>query len=109
MSLSSSDLSGRLKEYLINVDINDCIGLTLTLKQQIQNQKLDHISANQNLRHFLNLLNTRCFGNSFKRFGKTLDRSIEESDLINDYYNCLIECDDNQSSCKRICREVLRE
>ena len=46
---------------------------------------------------------------SFKRFGKTLDRSIEESNLINDYYNCLIECDDNQSSCKRICREVLRE
>ena len=46
---------------------------------------------------------------SFKSFGKTLDMSMEESDLINDYYNCLIECDDNQSSCKRICREVLRE
>ena len=46
---------------------------------------------------------------SFKSFGKTLGASMEESDLINDYYNCLIECDDNQSSCKRICREVLRE
>jgi len=46
---------------------------------------------------------------SFKSFGKTLNINMEESDLINDYYNCLIECDDNQSSCKRICREVLRE
>ena len=35
---------------------------------------------------------------SFKRFGKTLDRSIEESDLINDYYNCLIECDDKRGA-----------
>jgi len=46
---------------------------------------------------------------SFQNLGKTLDKTAEESNLINDYYNCLIECDDNQSSCKRICREVLRE
>ena len=38
---------------------------------------------------------------------KTLEKSIDESDLINDYYNCLIECDDTQSSCKRVCREIL--
>jgi hypothetical protein len=34
---------------------------------------------------------------------------MEESDAINDYYNCLIECDDDQATCKRICREVLKE
>ena len=72
MTLLSNEVKMGIKKYLINVDINDCIGLTLTLKQQIQNQKLDHISANQNLRHFLNLLNTKCFGNGFKRFGKRL-------------------------------------
>ena len=44
---------------------------------------------------------------SFMRLEKTLDRSIEEADLINDYYNCLIECDDDQGSCKRICRRIL--
>ena len=42
------------------------------------------------------------------RMEKTLDRSMEESDLINDYYDCLIECDDNQSVCKRICRRILQ-
>ena len=29
--------------------------------------------------------------------------------IINDYYDCLIECDDRQATCKRICREVLRD
>ena len=46
---------------------------------------------------------------SFKRLNKTLDRSMEEADVINDYYDCLIECDDDQATCKRICREVLKE
>ena len=45
---------------------------------------------------------------SVMRLENTLDRSMEESDLINDYYNCLIECDDDQSTCKRICRRILR-
>ena len=31
-----------------------------------------------------------------------------EDQKINDYYECLIECDDtHQASCKRICKEVL--
>ena len=31
----------------------------------------------------------------------------EDNDLITDYYECLVECDDRQSECKRICKEVL--
>jgi len=46
---------------------------------------------------------------SFLRLTKTLDRSIEETDIIDDYYDCLIECDDHQSICKKVCREVLRD
>ena len=29
------------------------------------------------------------------------------NDLIEEYYECLIECDEDQSTCKRICKEVL--
>ena len=29
-----------------------------------------------------------------------------DNDVIADYYECLIECDDSQSVCKRICKEV---
>ena len=31
----------------------------------------------------------------------------EETDLIDDYYNFLIECDDTQQVCKSICKEIL--
>jgi hypothetical protein len=38
---------------------------------------------------------------------ESLEKSSEESDLLNDYYDCLVECDDNQATCKRICRRIL--
>ncbi len=40
---------------------------------------------------------------------KNMKMSEESNDaeLINDYYNCLIECEDDQPSCKRICKEIL--
>ncbi len=28
------------------------------------------------------------------------------NDLIEEYYECLIDCDDDQHICKRICKEV---
>ena len=33
--------------------------------------------------------------------------SDSHNDLIEEYYECLIDCDDDQSTCKRICKEVL--
>ncbi len=40
---------------------------------------------------------------------KTIDEFTEQNELMNDYFNCLIECDENQQSCKRICREMLNK
>jgi len=31
----------------------------------------------------------------------------DDRELVNDYFNCLIECEDDQSSCKTICRDIL--
>ena len=44
---------------------------------------------------------------SFQKLDKSTKSTTEELNLINDYYDCLIECDDNQSACKRICKHVL--
>ena len=44
---------------------------------------------------------------SVVRLTNTLDNTIEESDALNDYYNCLIDCDESQAYCKRICRSLL--
>jgi len=37
----------------------------------------------------------------------SLEQVSDESDALNDYYDCLIECDDDQATCKRICRRIL--
>jgi len=41
----------------------------------------------------------------WNHFEDTLDSS--ESDLVNDYFDCLIECDDTHQTCKRICKNLL--
>jgi hypothetical protein len=35
------------------------------------------------------------------------DSTENQNDLVNDYYQCLIECDENQTVCKRICKDIL--
>lgn len=45
---------------------------------------------------------------SWKHLENTIDNFIEESELINDYYNCLIDCNESQQECKRVCRELLK-
>lgn len=41
-------------------------------------------------------------------FNQLADWNNETNDdLLNDYYDCLIECEDDQPSCKRICKEIL--
>jgi len=45
----------------------------------------------------------------WKQFEDTVDRCNEQNDLVNDYFNCLIECDDHQQQCKRICKNILSQ
>jgi hypothetical protein len=35
------------------------------------------------------------------------DKLEEMNDSINNYFECLTECDDTTQSCKRICKELL--
>ena len=70
--MSYKELNGRLKDYVVDFDVNNTFGVTLTLRQGIKNQKLDEISCSQNLKHFLNVLNQKVFGNRVKRFNKRL-------------------------------------
>lgn len=45
--------------------------------------------------------------NEWKHFGRNTDEIDSKKDLIDDYFECLIECDDNQAECKRTCRYIL--
>lgn len=43
----------------------------------------------------------------WRHFENTIDELEVENQKINDYYECLIECDAlNQNECKRICRRM---
>ena len=54
-----------------------------------------------------NLL-TRNQLDEWRKFEDTVDRCEVENQKINDYYECLIECDAlNQSQCKRVCKTIL--
>jgi hypothetical protein len=37
----------------------------------------------------------------------TIGSVYEVDNQLNNYYECLIECDESQAICKRICKEVL--
>lgn len=65
-------LKESIKDYVKDFDTNNCFGVSLTLKQRVDNKTLTNDISSQNLRHFLNVLNKKCFGNSFTRFNKRL-------------------------------------
>mgnify|MGYP000427143895 CR=1 FL=1 len=46
---------------------------------------------------------------SWNHLENTISKFTEENELMNDYFNCLIECDNNQQQCKKICREILKQ
>ena len=43
----------------------------------------------------------------WRHFAQTIDELESEMDDVNEYYECLIDCQDTQSVCKRICKEML--
>ena len=44
----------------------------------------------------------------WRHFENTVDEVDIEMQKLNDYYECLIECDLlNQAQCKRICKRIL--
>ena len=44
----------------------------------------------------------------WKHFQQTIDDLESENEKLDDYYECLIECDAlDQAQCKRICKRIL--
>jgi hypothetical protein len=44
---------------------------------------------------------------AWKNLETMMDDFIDQHELMNDYFNCIVECDDDQQNCKRICRDML--
>ena len=68
----SRQLQPFIRQYLEPVDLSRFVGVSLTMKQMVDQQKIDPICSSQNLRHFLNVLNKKVYRNRFSRFGLRL-------------------------------------
>jgi hypothetical protein len=63
-------MRSELLDFLPVFPVEQTLCVTLTMKQHSKGQRLDEISASQNMRHFLNLMNAEHFGTNFKRKNK---------------------------------------
>ena len=92
-SAPSSELKKAIQEYLSEIPLTNCFGVSLTLKQNTSGVCLDDIRASQNLRHFLNLLNSEVYGKRFRRFGKKLNviPSLERSLSHRLHYHLILQ------------------
>jgi hypothetical protein len=56
--------------YILQTQWVSPLCVTLTEKQCVDGVWIDSIRSSRNARHFLNVLNTDVYGNSYRRFGK---------------------------------------
>ena len=81
------NLKYHIKKFTKNIINNDVVHLSLTYKQQRflngRWYQLTEQIMEQNLKHFLNLVNSKVFGNGFKRYGKKLKVITKYEDNIN--------------------------
>ena len=91
--LSRSELITETAKFARAHGPQKAIACTLTLKQRVDNQSIDHQIASQNFRHFLNRLNRHCFGNAQRRFDKRLAviSVIENNSSTRFHIHCSIE------------------
>ena len=99
MPLLNNNLNFRssIIEYIKTINWNNPFGLTLTLKQYFDSQKLDMITASLNLKQFTNRLNRLLFGASARRYGKgvKLFPVIESSADKRIHIHAIIDCPDH--------------
>ena len=71
-------LKYKIKQFTKSILDYDVVCITLTYKQHMYFKELGRWEdltediMEQNLKHFLNLINSKVFGNGFKRYGKKL-------------------------------------
>jgi len=89
----SSTLNEHIRTYLKSHKVVNPINVTLTQKQWVKGNHVDDISSEQNFRHFRNKLNTKVFGNGYRRFKKQLQMLVirEDSPYHRHHLHCVIE------------------
>ena len=87
--LTSTDL----KAYCLQHGAPNPVNITLTERQVVDGQWITDTLSQQNFRHFANILNTKCLGTMFKRYGTKLSMFVvrEQDQTHRHHIHCVIE------------------
>jgi hypothetical protein len=83
-----TDQKAVTSRFLQQMKFANMAAVTLSLKQNINGEHIDRIKASKNIRHFLNLLNKKIYGNAFQRYGK----KIEVISVLENSYSGRLHC-----------------
>ena len=91
--MNPNRLNKEIRHYLRSKRVTNPINVTLTQRQQFNGFEIDHCRSEQNFRHFKNVLNTKVFGNSYRRFGQQLQMLVirEVSADKRHHLHCIFE------------------
>lgn len=67
-----AELKMGFRDHFRSLPLDNCFGVSLTMKQCADGEWLDEVRASKNLRLFMNQLNGAVFGKRFRRFGARL-------------------------------------
>jgi hypothetical protein len=92
-SKTMNKLNSSIRDYLKSKRVNNPINITLTQLQNVNGFNVDDRLSEQNFKHFRNVLNTKIFGNSYRRFNKQLQMLVVREVSVRErhHLHCIIE------------------
>ena len=87
------ELNFNIREYLKTKKVINPINVTFTQKQYVNGYPIDNFSSEQNFKHFRNVLNTKIFGNSYRRFNTQLQMLVVREVSVRErhHLHCIIQ------------------
>ena len=85
--MSIDRLDNEIRSLVRTNRVPNPINVTLTERQRFNGIRIDDVVSEQNVRHFRNLINTKVYGNSYRRFGNELKMLVVREVSVNDRHH----------------------
>ena len=69
--MNQQQLNDEIRRFVTSKRVTKPINLTFNQKHSVNGFKVDDVVSERNFRHFKNKLNTKLFGNGYRRFNKS--------------------------------------
>ena len=91
--MKEQKLNKEIRKFVQSRRVKNPVNVTFTELQIRQGLRLDNITSERNFRHFKNKLNSKLFGNGYRRFHKQLQMLVvrEVSSNQRHHLHCIIE------------------